>query len=76
MKERVIGRGGMGTVWLGRDTVLGRRVAMKRVGMVPGGSAPDLERAEREGRGSRPRSATPTWSPSTTSSPRARSTGW
>ncbi|WP_110182467.1 serine/threonine-protein kinase [Nocardioides solisilvae] len=50
VREREIGRGGMGTVWLGRDTVLGRAVAMKRVGVVPGGSAPDLERAEREAR--------------------------
>lgn len=39
----------MGAVWLGRDDVLGRQVAMKRVGMAPGGS-PDLLRAEREGR--------------------------
>jgi eukaryotic-like serine/threonine-protein kinase len=48
--EHEIGRGGMGAVWLGRDTVLDRVVALKRVGMVPGGSTPDLARAEREAR--------------------------
>jgi serine/threonine protein kinase len=48
--DREIGRGGMGAVWLGLDEVLGRRVALKRVGMFPGGSTPDLERAEREAR--------------------------
>ncbi|WP_241901668.1 serine/threonine-protein kinase [Nocardioides houyundeii] len=48
--EREIARGGMGAVWLGRDTVLDRVVALKRVGMVPGGSTPDLARAEREAR--------------------------
>ncbi|WP_162799192.1 serine/threonine-protein kinase [Nocardioides sp. 616] len=47
---REIARGGMGAVWLGRDTVLDRVVALKRVGMVPGGSTPDLARAEREAR--------------------------
>jgi serine/threonine protein kinase len=40
----------MGAVWLARDTVLRRDVAMKRIGMIPGASAPDLERAEREAR--------------------------
>src|SRR3712207_3992789 len=48
--EREIGRGGMGAVWLAQDTVLGRPVAMKRVGLAPGVSTPDLDRAEREAR--------------------------
>ncbi|MCW2844861.1 MAG: serine/threonine protein kinase [Nocardioides sp.] len=48
--DREIGRGGMGAVWLGHDEVLGREVAMKRIGMMPGGTSPDLERAEREAR--------------------------
>jgi len=48
--EREVGRGGMGAVWLGRDQVLGRDVALKRIGMAPGGSTPDLARAEREAR--------------------------
>lgn len=48
--QREIGRGGMGAVWLGLDEVLNRTVALKRIGMMPGGSSPDLERAEREAR--------------------------
>ncbi|HEU5038433.1 MAG TPA: serine/threonine-protein kinase [Nocardioides sp.] len=48
--EREVGRGGMGAVWLGHDDVLGREVALKRIGMAPGGSTPDLARAEREAR--------------------------
>lgn len=51
--EREIGRGGMGAVWLGRDEMLGRAVAIKRLGAVPG-QDPDArqraERAEREAR--------------------------
>lgn len=48
--DREIGRGGMGAVWLGRDEVLGRPVAIKQVGQQPGGTSPDLVRAEREAR--------------------------
>ncbi|MDP3890963.1 serine/threonine-protein kinase, partial [Nocardioides sp.] len=48
--EREIGRGGMGAVWLAQDEVLGRQVAIKRVGMMPGSTDADLQRAEREGR--------------------------
>jgi serine/threonine protein kinase len=40
----------MGAVWLGRDEVLGREVAIKRIGHQPGGTSPDLVRAEREAR--------------------------
>ena len=37
---REIGRGGMGAVWLGRDTVLNRDVALKRIGLLPGAGPP------------------------------------
>jgi serine/threonine protein kinase len=47
---REVGRGGMGAVWLGTDQVLGRQVALKRLGLAPGVGTPDLERAEREAR--------------------------
>lgn len=40
----------MGAVWLARDEVLSRQVAVKRVGMMPGGATPDMDRAEREAR--------------------------
>ena len=46
--EREIGRGATGTVWLGRDEVLGRSVALKRIGLLPGNDQTDLARAERE----------------------------
>ncbi|MEZ0579658.1 serine/threonine-protein kinase [Nocardioides sp. MH1] len=49
---REIGRGGMGAVWLCRDKVLGREVAVKQVGGLPGESAPHLARALREARAS------------------------
>ena len=49
--DREIGRGGMGAVWLGRDEVLGRAGgAQADRAWCPGGSSPDLERAEREAR--------------------------
>ena len=47
---REIGRGGMGRVWLGIDEVLGREVALKRIGLLPGEDGTDLARAEREAR--------------------------
>jgi serine/threonine protein kinase len=46
---RSIGSGGMGTVWLCRDTVLGREVAVKQIGALPGDSA-GVARAMREAR--------------------------
>jgi serine/threonine protein kinase len=48
--ERQIGRGGSGTVHLAVDEVLGRQVAIKRIGLIPGSDSAELERAEREAR--------------------------
>ena len=48
--EREIGRGGMGAVWLGVDEVLGRRVALKRLGPAGGADSTELVRAQREAR--------------------------
>ena len=48
--DREIGRGGAGVVWLGRDEVLGRPVALKRIGLLAGDSQTDVARAEREAR--------------------------
>src|SRR5690242_9990983 len=50
--ERPIGSGGMGTVWLARDQRLGRNVAIKQIGLLPGETAPNLARAMREARSS------------------------
>lgn len=48
--DREIGRGSSGVVWLARDEVLGRAVALKRIGLLPGADRSDLARAEREAR--------------------------
>jgi serine/threonine protein kinase len=48
--DREIGRGGMGAVWLGRDLVLERAVALKQVGLLPGSDHADVERVRREAR--------------------------
>ncbi|MEQ6902579.1 serine/threonine-protein kinase [Nocardioides sp. YIM 152588] len=48
--EREIGRGGSGPVWLGTDELLGREVALKRLGAAPGAEDVEGLRAEREAR--------------------------
>ncbi|WP_210504235.1 serine/threonine-protein kinase [Nocardioides xinjiangensis] len=48
--EREIGRGGAGVVHLAHDEVLGRRVAIKRIGLLAGTTRDDIARAEREAR--------------------------
>jgi hypothetical protein len=48
--EREIGRGASGAVWLGRDELLDRAVALKQIGRMPGTDSTDLARAEREAR--------------------------
>lgn len=48
--EREIGRGGTGAVWLGRDQVLLRDVAVKQVGLPTGAVEEEVARADREAR--------------------------
>ena len=50
--QGAIGHGGMGTVWLCRDEILHREVAVKQVGLLPGESVTDSARALREARSS------------------------
>ncbi|WP_067855936.1 protein kinase domain-containing protein [Aeromicrobium erythreum] len=48
--EHEIGRGRSTSVWAGHDTLLDRRVALKRLGFSPGSDEVDAARAEREAR--------------------------
>ena len=48
--EKEIGRGGAGVVHLAHDELLDRRVAVKRIGLLPGTTDDDVSRAEREAR--------------------------
>ena len=48
--EKEIGRGGAGVVHLAYDELLDRRVAVKRIGLLPGTTDDDVVRAQREAR--------------------------
>ena len=47
---RALGKGGMGTVWLCDDPVLGRQVALKQIAAGAGIDGKSIERAHREAR--------------------------
>jgi len=48
--EKEIGRGGAGVVHLAHDELLDRKVAVKRIGLLPGTTDDDVVRAQREAR--------------------------